>query len=408
MTSSTIQPETLRQISREHQRVLATIRMIIQCVTYKLLLTLSTDDFDSDKTHKNCHIAALIFCNEGSKEPTPLNAGNTLIYESNKTVIDALVSTAKTIPICMELQKQSTEVTDYYNILLLESLSVKSGITLPPRQEPDKHTIDRKKFSTIRKNKKAQLRSLIIEYRDRKAVKLHIKAQDILTILAIMSPFVLVSGYLYDYYYLGYFGIDTSLFFTLSDYLASSISNIRICLFTATLSIFYGLLIYHTESLKTAEQRSSTIKSNERLYAALLVFSTIVLIIGGLIQRDARAIYWIIYLWLTYFGSRNFVPFILNRFVGRSFRAAMVVFFLYLYFITFIAVLFNNQYTSKHDHVGGTFKTTFVMKTKLVGYNVLMANSNYVFFYNPSTEQTLVLPKAELLSASTNNARGSN
>lgn len=375
---------------------------------YKLLLTLSTGDFDSDKTHRNCHITALIFCNEGRTEPIPLNESNTSIYESNKAAVDALVSVAKTIPICMELQKQSAEITSYYNFLLLESLSAKSGIMLPPRQESDKLTIDRNKLSTIHKNTRAQLRSLIREYRDRKSVKLHISAQDILTILAIMSPFVLVSGYLYDYYYLGYFGIDTSLFFTLSDYLASSISNIRSCLFTATLSIFYGLFIYHTESLKTAEQRKSTIKSYSRFYTVLFVISAIPLIIVGLIQKDARAIYWLIYLSLIYLGVRYFLPFILDRFVGRSFRAVIVVFFLYLYFLTFITTLFNNQYTSKHGKTESTFKTTFVMKTKLVGFNVLMANSNYVFFYNPSTEQALILPKAELLSASINSATGSN
>ena len=83
---------------------------------------------------------------------------------------------------------------------------------------------------------------------DREALKIEIATKEIMALLSVVSSFFLISGYLYNRLLFGEFGIDVSKFFTLSDYIASSVSQIGYT-FAATFLSLARLLFWRASCL---------------------------------------------------------------------------------------------------------------------------------------------------------------
>lgn len=113
----------------------------------------------------------------------------------------------------LEKRKKNSAVAEYH---LARATKMDSGVI--PLTVRDLYSLKR----TVRKEMVA-LREIIA---DREALKIEIAAKEIVALLSIVSSFFLISGYLYNRLLFEEFGIDVSKFFTLSDYIASSVSQI--------------------------------------------------------------------------------------------------------------------------------------------------------------------------------------
>jgi hypothetical protein len=77
------------------------------------------------------------------------------------------------------------------------------------------------------KQAKKRLKEADAALSERSAIKLEIGLSDISALIAVTSTVFVVSGFLYTRYFFSLFGVDVSLFFSLGDYLAASIEQIR-------------------------------------------------------------------------------------------------------------------------------------------------------------------------------------
>lgn len=99
---------------------------------------------------------------------------------------------------------------------------------------------------------KKRYREVRTSLAERSALKVDVKLSDISTVVGLISICVAISGYLHTHYFYSLFGIDVSLFFGITDYLAASVEQIRygaIAAFFAFISLLYGLRAGSTRSV---------------------------------------------------------------------------------------------------------------------------------------------------------------
>lgn len=119
---------------------------------------------------------------------------------------------------------------------------------------------------------------------ERSAIKFTVSIANISSLFGVISVVFVASGFLYTRYFFAQFGLDVSLFFTLSDYLAASIEQIRIGAFSALASLMSLAVGLRTGSMRSRlEIRAmATSRRRERLAIGLLTIAIIVLVVWGL------------------------------------------------------------------------------------------------------------------------------
>jgi len=86
---------------------------------------------------------------------------------------------------------------------------------------------------------------------ERSAVKISTTLPEISALLGIVSVIFLCSGFLYTWFFFRFFGIDVSLFFSLADYLAASLEQIRSAAYSAALALTGFLWGFRDASLRS-------------------------------------------------------------------------------------------------------------------------------------------------------------
>ena len=116
------------------------------------------------------------------------------------------------------------------------------------------------------------------QLREGKIRKIEFPLKNLRLVLPVVSVFLTVSGYIYSIVYYGYFGIEVSLFFSLSDYLAASIEKIGTA-FWSTISLLVGALIGHirnpTLSRLEHERRQSRLNKQVNILILLALLGAI-------------------------------------------------------------------------------------------------------------------------------------
>ncbi len=115
-------------------------------------------------------------------------------------------------------------------------------------------------------NKKIQ-----IQFREGKARKIEFSLPSLYPVLPIASVFFTASGYIYSTIYYEHFGIDVSLFFSLSDYLAASIEKIEAALW-ATAGFIFGALRGYVQEPAMSRLELQRKYSQRTIFIALPVF----------------------------------------------------------------------------------------------------------------------------------------
>jgi hypothetical protein len=93
-----------------------------------------------------------------------------------------------------------------------------------------------------------QVKEIRAEEHRRTALKLDVGMSELTQTIALISPLLVVAGFVYCHIYYGVFGIDTSVYFGLSDYLASSIEAIRAAGVSAGVAVLGTILSVHRHS----------------------------------------------------------------------------------------------------------------------------------------------------------------
>ena len=91
---------------------------------------------------------------------------------------------------------------------------------------------------------------------DREALKVDFSALGVAVLVTVVSALFTISGYLYNHELFSAFGVDVSKFFTLSDYIASSVSRLSNSFFSVAIFIVAFFVGHHSSSRKSIAQQN--------------------------------------------------------------------------------------------------------------------------------------------------------
>ena len=105
---------------------------------------------------------------------------------------------------------------------------------------------------------------------DSRGIKIDLRLKELTMVIPLVSAALVCAGYLHTSIVYKHFGIDPTRFFSVGDYFASSLEQIRLVLF-ALIGYLAGVVYgYRQESIKTEYEREIT----ERKYQFSEIFST--------------------------------------------------------------------------------------------------------------------------------------
>jgi len=239
-----------------------------------------------------------------------------------------------------------------------------------------------------------KLRELIS---DREAIKISLSLGDVTSSISVISSFFLITGYLYNHFLLGQFGIEVSKYFSLSDYLASSLDGIRYSASGAALGLLSYFIGMHCTSRKSRHQLEYE-KSQKQYWPYLIFVSAIVGAAIGYL-KNLETFYDASYI-VIIFSAMYFIP----RFAAKYFKDPLTAMFLLIFIASFSAHMFaavgkaafkfKNYEFSKLN----PFEVEFNKRISLTDkeFTILAGNSGYLFFLDRQ-RSAIVVRKEEVL-----------
>jgi hypothetical protein len=239
-----------------------------------------------------------------------------------------------------------------------------------------------------------QLRELIS---DREAFKLSLSFGDATSLISVMSSFFLISGYLYNHFLLGQFGIEVSKYFGLSDYLASSIDGISYSAYSAGLGLLSYFLGMHSASRKSKLQLEYEESRKEYWPYAILG----VLVVGAVIgyMKNLEQVYDSISL-LIILAAMYLMPTVARKYFTEPKKALFLLIFIASFSALMFAAVgktvfkFRNYEFSKLNPYEVQLNEHISLKDK--AFIILAGNSEYFFFLDKD-RSVIVLRKGDVM-----------
>jgi len=226
---------------------------------------------------------------------------------------------------------------------------------------PKASIIDFNSFFKSYKETKKEVRQLKNEVSDKEAIKFTISLSNIGVFITIVSTFFLITGYLYNYFLLGHFGIEISRYFTLSDYLGSSIDGIRYSALAAAIALVFFFIGMHSSSRKLYAQIEIEKKPINYIPYIIIVIISVPTFI--LYLKDEREFYFMVYL-IILFLMMIVAPWISKRY----FKNPIITLASIVFIMSFSAHLFlsigEEIYQFEHKNIVELRRYEIVFKKK--------------------------------------------
>ena len=239
-----------------------------------------------------------------------------------------------------------------------------------------------------------------------KTILIDFSPQDVMAFLPLLSIMFVIAGYFHISFLYGHFNVDASQFFSMSDYLAGSIEQIRHALFSLAgfaLGIFHQFRTIPTmaqyELQKFANPLKWTLTYSSVLFSFYLFF-VFVPIFPIQISTDPPltisshplvtaiaiiSVAWtpILFISARYFKNSGFV---------YSFCMAVTIFF---------SSLYASTHTEIYEIENGRPKMTFEIRSGGKKYTeqdaiFIGSNSRYVFLYHKEEKNTRIIPLTQI------------
>jgi hypothetical protein len=229
--------------------------------------------------------------------------------------------------------------------------------------------------------------------------KISITATQLSTGITIVSSIFLVSGYLFMHYFLGQFGVDVSNYFSLTDYLATSIEKLQYVAISAIvggISIAWGYLSSPDSFSLVNEYYKSKLRYFVYFLIIFLIFTELLSYLKNPLEFDSSSIV------TTVFVSALLIVFLSIKLLPRKyFEKPIMVQFIIFFLLYFFMYLFIGITTTTSQYKNSKLKTLkkygiFLddkCKIKTDSMVILASNSRYYFLYDVSSKETFVIPE---------------
>lgn len=330
-------------------------------------------------------------------EAKKIHADRKSEYVDNKAEVSALVAK-------VEKDEDIVRLVLNYNLVRhLAATHVKENekadyyLSKARKIQPKALPLKTKDLFALERSVRKESNRLRSEIGDRKTLKIPLSMEKAGALISVISCFFLISGYLYNRFLLGEFGIEVSQFFTLSDYLGSSVEAIRYSATGATfalIGLFWGI---HRGSKKSYAQIESYQRRREYWPYVILVVS-IAGVIRGYIHNleifyDASLL--LIVVSSMYFG---------RGLAFRYFKQPLMALFLFVFIGSYAGYMFSSVgkevYRLKYYPIDKirVYDVKFKNAMPLEGSHLLIitGNGDYVFFLD-RLKGVFVIPRGEIL-----------
>ena len=229
--------------------------------------------------------------------------------------------------------------------------------------------------------------------------KISLNIVKFLPIITIFTILFVISGYIYNYLYLGYYGINVAFYFSLNDYFAASLQILPESIMIVGFLIGFYIVIKSCEKiLNRTSYKDLPSLINARSEFIFALFCQIAIAYSVVISGFEKG-----YIGLTI--SMAFYAIYCSRiiadvyFTGDSKISVYMIVFSILFLISLLYVivyqiLHIDDELEKHAH-----KKTYIFKENVPFKNnklfLLGANSNYYFFIDKD-KASYVIPKSEI------------
>jgi hypothetical protein len=230
---------------------------------------------------------------------------------------------------------------------------------------------------------------------DRIKIRRILKISDLQVFYLAIAAIIIFTGFIYNFFFFRLFNIKVEQFFTLQDYLASSIEKVYLIIIAILFAVMSSYLARYLMRDKHKFQ-------HRRLLAVLLYCTPIVMFITGilmLIRLKEPSGYFL--LSFAIYAGGDYVLF-KKIFKGNHDSYSRYFYFtaFILYVLLIISTVVYNRDSVLHEprHSLKNYKVHFVRDVSINPDNciILEANSNYFFFYNESLNKAYVIPKDDI------------
>jgi hypothetical protein len=236
---------------------------------------------------------------------------------------------------------------------------------------------------------------------DRAKMRKMLKISDLQVFYLAIAAIFIFTGFIYNFIFFRLFNIRVEQFFTLQDYLASSIEKVYLIIIAILFAIMSSYLARYIIREKYKYQ-------HHRFVAVLLYCMPVVMFTAGmlmLIRYNEPSGYFLLSFAMYAGGDYVLFKIIFNGNHDHYSRYFYFTGFI-LYVLLIISTVVYNRDVVLHEprHSLKNYQVHFVRDVSVNPDNciILEANSNYFFFYNESLNKAYVIPKDGISYIETN------
>ena len=226
-----------------------------------------------------------------------------------------------------------------------------------------------------------------------------ITVSDFILIISLGSTLFLVSGYLYHTFLLGYFGVNSSDFFSIADYIASSTDVILPSIIATILMLGFMLLgmddgVYrriHEEQFES-EMKKDFLDWTMRILPYFLIVSIIYWY-----YHEGKILWFFIYVLFLIIAFSGIPKLSIWKYIENPIPI-LVVLLAFIYFGGHLAFKVKGDIEKiENGQYKKGYSIAFINDYKDISdYQFIMSNSTYIFLYGSINDQVIVLPKSSV------------
>lgn len=306
---------------------------------------------------------------------------------------------------CRASSNICTVVSDYYLAEAYAALQLKeddrkeAALNNARQFVPDIQPLEAGSIYKIHARLKKRFGVIRSELAERSALKIDFNLSDMVGFIGVISALFVISGYLYTRILLGAFGIDVSLFFSLTDYLAASIEQIRYAAFSTVVPLIGFAAGLRHGSLKSRMESEILRPQRARMDRWILV---LVIILSARVALGA-------YSDKPSFSEMQFLGFIISLWLADKtskmiFSRPLVAQLALTALFTFVSVTGVSLYKQIHNFNKGEWDSQDSVRISInsplpvasSSLVVIAANNNYIFALNKESKMAYVIPREKV------------
>lgn len=266
----------------------------------------------------------------------------------------------------------------------------------------DMHTFFVRALKKARRKNKSHIKSLKKFERFEATPKIDIKAGKIYQYLSLVSVLFLCSGFLYTHFLLSPLLDNYANYYTISDYLSSSLDVVIYAIAASVTSFIIGRILFPSGYSEDTSTRSGRVfKTVNDIVWYMIPISALISLLAALKMQDeftfSKRLVFLAMLGGAYLSGRIAVYYF------KEYRKAFVIMMCMTFLISSLCYKSIYDKADIMNHTAGvhfSIKTTANESFTSEDYSYITANERFVFLYDYAHKRTKIVPMRTVVSMS--------